>query len=434
MTIRFDDSLPILAQVLRDILGADGLRKSVALRESAGRLSVIVDDDLSDKVIEEATARLRDALGAYARPDRVLADRNAPGARAVLKDPAVHEVLVLDQALSIRVIDRRIIGADWMESPEPTEAYPPRIVFASLKGGVGRSTALSVLAADEARRGRNVLAIDLDLEAPGVGSMLLDEERRPRYGMMDFLVESRIGGITDDDLNDFVGTSALTAGAGLVDVVPANGTTSLRWPGNYLAKLARAMVEEILAERSVSVRAQVRRAVDRLVSRRPYDLVLVDARAGLAELSAGPLLGLGATVLLFGTPERQTVEGYRYLLAALANLIRPDSDLRWRERIKVVMSKGSHNSEVIQWFVSEMYDMFTDYLYDEVEELEGFSFDVEDQDGPHYPIVIPFDARLSEWDPSWRPSDLTQTFYSSAFGPFITKIDELILANNPAKG
>src|SRR5262249_5834849 len=162
--------------------------------------------------------------------------------------------------------------------------------------GVGRSTALSILAADEARRGKNVLAIDLDLEAPGIGSMLLDQDRRPRYGTLDFLVEDGIGGVDDGDVEQFVGTSALTAGAGLVDVVPASGTATMNSPQNYMAKLARAMVEDVTEEGAKSVRSQVRRAVDRLVARRSYDLVLIDARAGLAEISAGPLLGLGATV------------------------------------------------------------------------------------------------------------------------------------------
>jgi len=433
MSLRFDDSLPILVRTLVEVLGIERLPKCIAIREAAGRLSVFVDDDLGEALVETASSRLRIALGPYARPDRVLADRSEFGAETIFEDPAARDVPVSDGDLRIRLIDRRIVGADWMESPDPEEARPPRIVFSSLKGGVGRSTALSVLAADEARRGRNVLAIDLDLEAPGIGSMLLDEDRRPRYGTLDFLVEDGLGGIDDTDLEKFVGASALTAGAGLVDVVPASGIATMHHPQNYMAKLARAMVEDVTEEGSISVRTQVRRAVDRLAARRSYDLILIDARAGLAEISAGPLLGLGATVLLFGTPDLQTVEGYRYLLATLAALVRPGGDLRWRERLKMVMAKGSLADDVISAFVSDMHDMFTDYLYDEVEGIEGFSFDVRDQDGPHYPLIIPFDPRFAEWNPSRRRNDLTEAFYLATFGPFIANIDELITSNNPAR-
>src|SRR5690606_11833904 len=76
----------------------------------------------------------------------------------------------------VRLIERRIVGQDWLQPPrEPLEGAPPVVVFASHKGGVGRSTALAVAAAAFSESGLNVLVIDLDLEAPGLGDMLLTE-------------------------------------------------------------------------------------------------------------------------------------------------------------------------------------------------------------------------------------------------------------------
>jgi cellulose biosynthesis protein BcsQ len=89
------------------------------------------------------------------------------------------------------------------------------VVFASHKGGVGRSTALAVTAAALSREGYNLIVIDLDLEAPGLGEMLLKE--LPSYGTLDFFVEAGVQDIDDDFLDNLVVPSPL-ADRGLVHV------------------------------------------------------------------------------------------------------------------------------------------------------------------------------------------------------------------------
>nr|WP_231964680.1 hypothetical protein [Paracoccus aminovorans] len=39
--------------------------------------------------------------------------------------------------------------------------------------------------------------VDLDLEAPGLGDLLLESDRMPDFGTIDFLVENGLGGIED---------------------------------------------------------------------------------------------------------------------------------------------------------------------------------------------------------------------------------------------
>lgn len=51
-------------------------------------------------------------------------------------------------------------------------AFPYIFTFYSYKGGVGRSLALLNTAYDLVSRGRHVLIIDMDLEAPGVSGFL----------------------------------------------------------------------------------------------------------------------------------------------------------------------------------------------------------------------------------------------------------------------
>ncbi len=59
--------------------------------------------------------------------------------------------------------------------------------FYSFKGGVGRTMALINVAVDLARRGRRVLAVDFDLEAPGLDTFDLPGASRTTPGMIDFV-------------------------------------------------------------------------------------------------------------------------------------------------------------------------------------------------------------------------------------------------------
>lgn len=70
-----------------------------------------------------------------------------------------------------------------------------RVTFYSYKGGVGRTLALLNVAALLARRGRKVVAVDLDLEAPGFGLSALTRSPDPgaTLGVSDFLLERRTG-------------------------------------------------------------------------------------------------------------------------------------------------------------------------------------------------------------------------------------------------
>src|ERR1051325_5278271 len=174
----FDNSLPRLAEALRQVLGPEALSAGVIVRDNSGRLSFISERTLPPQnEAADIKQKLEKALGGYARPDRVIAFKDDVGASRLLSDPA--RVPIEIDGTTIQLIDRRIVGAAWLDAPTEKVATPPRIVFASLKGGVGRSTALAIAAADLARRNKNVLVVDLDLEAPGVGDLLLTEERKP---------------------------------------------------------------------------------------------------------------------------------------------------------------------------------------------------------------------------------------------------------------
>lgn len=416
-------------------MGSDCLEQGLIVRDSSGRLLFVTSDtsypEGSRALIERDIAN---SLGPYARIDGAVAFGDEPGVERLLKDPGV--LRIREGEYSIRLLDRRVVGSAWTESPRDEESRPPCLVFASLKGGVGRSTALALTAADMARRNKNVLVLDLDLEAPGIGGLLLNDERTPRFGVVDYLVENGLRRISDHDLREFVGTSTLTSSdGGRVDIVPALGKSAFQHPGNTLPKLARAMIEDISAAGdSISVPAQIAELVSRFVSRDSYDVVLVDCRAGLSELAAPAILGLGATVLFFGTAQMQTIHGYSALFAGLKLLAQrasaEEKRADWRLRFKAVLAKAGPDSKVSAWYRDEMFEIFAENLYD-IEDTEPtdqdlVTFNIDDTEAPHWPLVIRFDSAFVDFDPVRSPTQLELPFYEGAYRSFLNSIDSLI--------
>lgn len=260
----------------------------------------------------------------------------------------------LDGLPNVRVIDRLVTESDWATIAPPATGAP-RIVFFSIKGGVGRSTALAATAWALARGGKRILALDLDLEAPGISAGLLPDERRPRYGMTDWLVEDLVDN-DDEVMKDVVATSPLSLSSyGDIYVVPAYGSD----PGEYIAKLGRVWMPKITSDGQREGWSQrLRRFLDTLEQRLRPDVILVDARAGIDEIASACVTDLGATlVLLFAINSTQTWAGYQILFrhwrrTAVAGQI--------RERLQLVgaMVPEEDPSRYIRQLREHAWDVF----------------------------------------------------------------------------
>jgi hypothetical protein len=201
------------------------------------------------------------------------------------------------------------------------------------------------------------------------------------------------------------------------------------------------MIEDIdFSGVSVSVTAQITEMVRRFAGRDTYDVVLVDSRAGLSELAAPAILGLGATVLLFGTAQRQTIQGYAALFAALKLLAQRDRaaarPAEWRLLFKAVYAKAGLDESTAARFRDDLYDIFADNLYDadDIQEVnfDAISFDIDDEDSPHWPLIIPFNQNFVDFDPVRAPTQLNAAFYEQAFRPFLSGIDSIIASSGAA--
>ena len=95
------------------------------------------------------------------------------------------------------IIERHASKSSWTSRlsgpPWPLHERTPSIVaFYSHKGGVGRTTSLCGTAVNLARAGKKVVMLDLDLEAPGLGSLI--QADATEFGVLDYLLERLLCG------------------------------------------------------------------------------------------------------------------------------------------------------------------------------------------------------------------------------------------------
>lgn len=211
------------------------------------------------------------------------------------------------------------------------------ITFYSYKGGVGRSMALANAATLLAQRGRRVLAIDFDIEAPGLHRYFLDsaitsrryEPVTPRLGVVDFFHELRARldhAFPDDEAYcaDPAKTGELIAatvrelfssgdytyrvqladpntappGSAMVELLPAG-----RFDGSY-AERAHAFDWRSFYRQYAEALPLFARSLAQL-----YDYVLIDSRTGITDIGSICTAQLPDTLVLVFAPNRQALDG-----------------------------------------------------------------------------------------------------------------------------
>lgn len=432
--VRYDDSLPCFVQIIINELGERALREHSFLRDADGCLTFILSHPLEIQIATRIENAAQRKLGAYAAKPALASPDDLFDAS--LSDPRrtrIEIVYLHKKPYFVPLIERRIVGQDWIRGIQPTiPGVPNIVVFASHKGGVGRSTALAIAASEFAARGKSILAIDLDLEAPGIGGMFLDSKNLPKFGALDYYVENDKNGVDNDFIDNMLSRSLLTEGSGKVVTVPAVGKRCREFPQNIIGKISHAYLDDIdlsgVEVESLSFLDQTRTMIAQLCNREHYDAVFVDARAGLNETTAVTIQGLGADVLFFGVDTPQTWEGYRYFLAHLARFKPEGNSDDWRYRLKMVHAKASKEPSMLSRYRDNAFELFAEHLYDELgdnDELDsGFGFDLNDQTAPHYAWPIFVDTHYFEFDPVSQAKQLNSRIYQDSFGAFVSSLAE----------
>ena len=301
----------------------------------------------------------------------------------------------------LRILEKHLTKSGWFEAP-PSPPWTTRgkdasiiVLFYSFKGGVGRSTALAATALNLASGGDRVAVLDADLDAPGVGYLLAGHDSSTaQWGIVDYLLERRVLKETELPTDDYHHRYVAPSGVGGEDifVYPA-GTFN----GAYVDKLARIDYGSSTAgipHPFVALLQQIRRD---LAPR----WILIDARAGLGEVSGFLTGGLCHVHVLLGTLAEASWRGLELILDRLgADRVRegkPQAECLLAASM-VPRADESLFQGLVSRFTERARDAFSGHYYADPDEAPDELWtlsDLESDDAPHVPFVLPYEERLA---------------------------------------
>lgn len=185
--------------------------------------------------------------------------------------------------------------------------------FYSYKGGVGRSMALANVAALLAQRGRKVLIVDWDLEAPGIEKFfhydppILEGRRETTPGVVDLIVGYAQGEAPDWRecllrAFPFGISNAREAGESRQ---PVSILSAGRADIGYVERMQSINWGKLFTERSLG--SYLERLRDDWISE--FEFVLIDSRTGLTDIGGVCTIHLPDVLVLFFTTNRQSMDG-----------------------------------------------------------------------------------------------------------------------------
>jgi MinD-like ATPase involved in chromosome partitioning or flagellar assembly len=177
------------------------------------------------------------------------------------------------------------------------------ITFYSFKGGVGRTMALANVALSLARRGRRVLLVDFDLEAPGLDTFPLLRPKTPTKGMVDFVTEYCATGVAPD-FSDYNYQVEFESQGGALFVMPTglqgdeygNRLNSIDWQELYAERNGYLLFEDLKAQWDRTLQP---------------DYVLIDSRTGHTDVGGICTRQLPDAVALLFFPNEQNERGLK---------------------------------------------------------------------------------------------------------------------------
>ena len=380
------------------LAGKPGRLRVLLVKDVLARLRVVLwcPEKSWESARREIDGQLNEAAPVYWSKS-VLRGATGEHPDAAWQDQAWNTARRHEATDRLRMLDRHLSKTGWFDAPtEPPWALrvkntPAVALFYSFKGGAGRSTALAATALQLAGAGERVAVVDADLDAPGVGTLLAGHEGAvASCGVTDYLLEQRILGYSDRvDTEDYHHRYP-TDGRGDIFVYPAG-----RFGRGYLEKLARIDYGAPEGGRHpfVVLLEQIRRDL-------APGWILVDARAGLGDVSGFLTGGLCHFHVLLGTLAEASWQGLELILERLGGdrvqRNEPQSECL------LVASMVPRSDEALfrrceERFADRARDAFSRCYYAEPAASDEFWTldDLESEDAPHVPVVLPYEERLA---------------------------------------
>lgn len=194
------------------------------------------------------------------------------------------------------------------------------VAFYSYKGGVGRTLLVANTAQFLAMSGRRVVALDLDLEAPGLHQKLADPDvlGRAAAGALPGAVDVLLAALaTEPRHHDLRGTAVEiglpTGVSGSLFLIPAGSAPSHAYWG-ALEQLHDALRS---GPRNGGLVEAVLELQARIADELAPDFLLIDSRTGITELGGLATSLLADRVVCLTTTAPESVEGTRVVAEAL---------------------------------------------------------------------------------------------------------------------
>jgi cellulose biosynthesis protein BcsQ len=175
------------------------------------------------------------------------------------------------------------------------------VTFYSFKGGTGRTMALASIAILLARAGRRVLAVDFDLEAPGLWRFFqeFEPDLGHREGLLEMLAaQSLHSGQAPVDWREYViqvrleGTSVSLITSGRSDDDYPARVLDFNWQRLFHLNEGGAFIERLRADWAEE-----------------YDFVLIDSRTGITDTGGVCTISLPDMIVAVLVANHQNVEG-----------------------------------------------------------------------------------------------------------------------------
>jgi MinD-like ATPase involved in chromosome partitioning or flagellar assembly len=182
---------------------------------------------------------------------------------------------------------------------------PKKVTFYSFKGGVGRTLALLDVAVMLARAGQRVVAVDMDLEAPGFHRYpAIQPPAEDHPGVSDYVLDRLAG--PERSIEPYTYRPPIIGVDDRLVIVPA---------GRRPRELAESIPQlyQPLGERALIFQL----FVARLVGAFAPDFILFDSRTGLAEIAAVCTVELADAIVAFTGLNPQGIDGLADVLESI---------------------------------------------------------------------------------------------------------------------
>jgi len=380
--VHHDVVVPRAVDIISDMISDQDDAEVYIVQNSYGRLMVYLESQ-GCELMDSISEKLSSELGSWFQ------GCDFYGANVLVKDEINRQkrgaAPVRDH---IWVFEKYLTNLYWDDSRgqhRPRDVRSKLVSFYSVEGGVGRTTSMLMAAISLARRGKRVVLIDFDLEAPGIAG-LFPQEYLPKYGVSDFLIECNTLQKLDEEfpIDEYIypvgDLCQATDKGGDIYVMPAYGSALKEHPDFYRKSMMRL-------DLNLPTYFKDKTPIDLLFSKLDDfvspDFIFIDTRSGFHQIGGIILARYSDLALLFFYGNQQNIDGMKMVLPHMKKSNIP---------FLLVNAKVPANDEVAK--IEET--LYIEGAYETLRicdsDYEEGRISIDDESAEHFPIKISYNS------------------------------------------